>query len=354
MALHPSVLFRLGGCAAACLLCACATLAEPGGGDANLPNAGIGPFRALRPGELGNSRSAPNALYDKNKFPRDLSAIDLDGDPSTFEIAGYAAEGDEGSDPSAPPRVIARYGALDARSFDRSGKIVLEPALAWEGAYVAQPSVLAVNGETWMYYAAEGGIGLATSPDGLSFSRGDTPVLAPDGAGWEGGAVPASPSVLKLPDGSFRMFYAIESAGVSAIGEARSSDGRAWERLFSAPVLEPSAEYDKAFVGSPCAVLFESREGETILLLYYGAVDAEGHATIGLSARFGTDGPFERALSPVFGAGTSRAPREPSVLVYKEFSMLFATQKQATGALELAVAAAVAPGVARMPAPNPL
>lgn len=351
---------RVGYAAMAYVLCACATMAEPGGGDANLPNAGIGPFRALRPGEIGNSRSAPNALFDKDTFPRDLSAIDLDGDLNTFEIAGYAAQGDEGGDPAAPPRLIARYAALDARSFDRSGDIVLEPSSAWEGGFVGQPSVLLADGQVWMYYAAEGGIGLAKSADGFVFTRESSPVLAADSSGWEGGAIPKSPSVLRLSDGSFLMFYASESDGVSRIGEAASADGIAWERLGKRAVLEPSASseasfaYDGASLGSPCALLSQSQSGETLLLLYYGAKNQEGRVTIGLAARFGSGGIFVKATSPVFGAGSTREPREPSVLIYKDFSFLFATQKQDVGALEPAVSVGVAPGVAPMPEPNPL
>lgn len=349
------------------LLGGCATLAAHDGdedqpndkGGAELPNAGIGPFRPLRPGEIGNSRSAPNALFDKDTFPRDVSVLDIDGDPSTFEIAGYAAQGDEGSDPSAPPRVIARYGALDARSFDRASEIVLEPQEAWEGAFVGQPDVLLLNGEVWMYYAAEGGIGLARSPDGHAFTRESMPVLEAGSGGWEAGAVPKSPSVLRLADGSFRMFYEIENNGRSGIGEAASVDGLVWMRMGNAPALEPSlpeeesAVYDGASVGSPGCALKTSHFGETLLLLYYRATNAEGRITIALAARSGSDGPFDKAASPVFGAGSTREPHDPAVLIYKDFSFLFVTQKQSVGDVEPAVAVGLAPALASIPEPNP-
>jgi hypothetical protein len=344
-------------------LSACATLAGGGGGDKDLPNAGAGPFRELREGELGNARSPPNALFDDDTFPRDPSVIDVDGDAATFEVAGYFAAGVEGDPPSSPPRAIVRYGALDARSFDRSADIVLEPAEAWEGDSIGAPSALRVAEGSevvfYLYYAAAGGIGLARSADGLVFTREPAPVLSPDSSGWENGATPRSPGVVRLADGSFRMFYEILGEGGASIGEARSDDGLTFTRIVRAPALSPAGEgsadeaYDAVSVGSPSPVLAATSAGAPILRLYYRAVDQSGRITIGLAARFGNDAPLERAASPVFGAGSSLDPGEPSVLAFEGFSLLFATQRTDTGEEELAVAAGVAPATAALPPVNP-
>src|SRR5262245_27788792 len=114
---------------------ACATLAGGGGGDQDLPNALAGPFRDITTPELGNSRSAPNALSNDETFPRDPAILDADGDPATLPCFAYVAatlvpEGEMASS-TAPPNAIVRYGALDARSFDRDPSTVLEPELAW-------------------------------------------------------------------------------------------------------------------------------------------------------------------------------------------------------------------------------
>src|SRR5262245_8857772 len=96
---------------------ACATIPEPPGGEKGLPNAGAGPFRALIAGEIGNSRSAPNALTDSRGFARDIAVIDLDGKPDTYDVAGFvaAAVKENGVDPErdTPTKAIVRYGALD-------------------------------------------------------------------------------------------------------------------------------------------------------------------------------------------------------------------------------------------------
>lgn len=352
------------------LLASCATLAGGGGGDVDLPNAGAGPFRALGEGELGNSRSPPNALFDAKTSPRDGSILDLDGDPSTLDVAGFFAANAKGEPLGAPPSRVVRYGAVDARSFDRAAEVILEPQLPWEGGFVAAPSALrvgvGVGGEVWIYYEGAGGVGLARSSDGAAFSREPGPVLEPDATSWEKGAVPRSPGVALLWDGTYRMFYEVDPAGDgrSMIGEARSDDGVTWTRVGDAPALEPSnatsgapaddAPFDGASVGSPFPVAAIAATGEKILRVYYGAKASSGASVIALAARFGADGPLERAASPVFGAGKSLAPREPCVVVYEGFSLLFATQRSDLGDETLAVAAGVAPANAHLPPANPL
>jgi hypothetical protein len=352
-------MLALGLMAAVMLLAACATQPEEGGGDQNLPNAGAGPFRELRLGEVGHARSAPNVLFDDDTFPRDPAVVDLDGDPATFEVAGYFAAGAEGSPPSAPPTLIVRHGAVDGRSFDRSPEVVLEAIEPWEGDFIGAPSVLRFQGELWMYYAAAGGIGVARSVDGFVFTREPAPVLGPEAAGWEGGAIPRSPGVALLWDGSLRMFYEVPGEG-TRIGEARSDDGVVWTRVGDGPALEGSGgpaeddSFDGASVGAPFPVTAMSATGEQILRVYYGAASQSGRRAIGLAARFGLDGPLERALSPVFGAGSALEAREPCVVSFNGLSLIFATQRVDSGEEDLAVAAGVAPATAPLPAANPL
>ncbi len=353
------------------LVCAlaCATLPEPGGGGDNLPSAGAGPFRPLvrteEVNEIGNLRSAPNALDDDQTFARDPAVLDLDGDPGTFDVAAYVGvavpQGEVDPAPTDPTRAIVRFGAVDGRSFDRSAEEVLVPEAPWEGGVIGQPSALRVGGEVFLYYAAAGGIGLARSADGRAFSREPGPVLAPDVAGWEKGVVPRSPGVLRLDDGTFRMFYEVERApGRSAIGEATSADGKSWTRLGDAPALEPSGlgdggeePYDSISVGSPFPVLATSADGRTILRLYYGARAHDGPPVIGLVARYGTEGAFSRAVSPVFGTGKPLGPSEPCVVVFTGFSLLFVTERSSTSADRPAVAVGLAPATAALPAANP-
>jgi hypothetical protein len=352
--------------AATIVLSACATIPEKGGGGENLPTAVAGPFRALTQDEIGNNRVAPNAMED-DVFSRDPSVIDVDGDPATLEVAGYfgAAVAQGMTKPTAtdPTRAILRFGALDGRSFDHAAEVVLEPTETWEGGVIGHPCALHVGKEIWLFYAAAGGIGLAKSSDGHTFTRVPGPVLGVATSGWDHDAIPTSPGVVLLDDGQLRMFY--ESPVMpdsSAIGEAGSSDGITWTRRDTQPSLAPSAPgddadppYDDAAVGSPSPIVARSTDGRATLRVYYGARNHLGARVIGLAARYieVPDAELQRATAPVFGTTKPLSPSEPSALIYPDFTLLFATEKSSTSSPVPAVAVAVAPALATLPAPDP-
>jgi hypothetical protein len=58
-------------------------------------------------------------------------------------------------------------------------------------------------------------------------------------------------------------------------------------------------------------------------------------------------------VAAVFGTTKPLSPREPCLLVYPDFTLLFATEKSAKTAFHPAVAAAVAPALAALPPPDP-
>lgn len=335
-------------------LASCATLADAAKGDENLPNAEAGPFRELRRGELGLSLVAPNAVDDDKTLARDAAILDADGDPATFEVIGYFAASANGAGADDPPIAIRRGTAKDGRSFVRQTEVVLEATEAWEKGTIGAPSALLVNGAVWLFYAAGEGIGLAKSADGVTFTKEKNVVLGPAAGGWDGGAVPRSPGVIALPEGGFAMFYeATSSGGQRAIGEARSDDGVVWSRVEGGPVLAPGEAgeeaYDDAGVGAPFALVGESASGRSLVRLYYAAESGAGKRTIGLAGRYAESGPFERGISPVFGAGSSRGPGEPCVLVLEGVTLLFATQLRNRTSDEPAIAAGLAPAQAELP-----
>lgn len=361
MAIHYP---RLALFALALMSATCATLADAESGGANLPNAGAGPFRALRTEEIGNLRSAPNVLVDDETFPRDPAILDIDGDLSTPDVWGYFAitpkDGMNKPDPAAPSRAIVRYQATDGRSFDRLPVTVLAPDQVWEGETLGAPSALWVGDEVFLYYAAEGGIGLARSTDGMTFDHLPAPVLGPsaDESSWEMGNPPSNPGVVRLDDGTFLLFYDVLVApGVRKIGEAFSQDGVTWERFPGGPILEPRVDtnpndpyYDGMSVGAPYPVLAKSSEGRKILRVYHEAVDALGRKSIGLVAtNLLLDTRFDRAMSPVFAG--SLGPGQPCVVVRPGYSLLFVTQTEGTAKSEQipAIAAGLAPADAILP-----
>lgn len=345
---------------------ACATLPSEGPEGVVLPSAQAGPFREIEQSELGASRAAPWVIEDDDRFTRDPSVLDLDGDPATLPAAGFFAATlhpeETPADPADPPNAIVRHDAEDGRSFVRKYEVVLEPEAAWEGGTVGAPAAIRREGGIWLYYAAAGGVGLARSADGLAFTRDDAPVLAPDPAGWEQGAVPANPGVIELPGGELRMFYEVAlEGGATAIGEARSADGITWERMGAGPALGPAATpppgedtsvpHDDAGVGAPAPVLATSATGRALLRVYYAARSSAGRASIGLAGRLvGEEGPLDRAVGPVFGGAASAAPGAPSVVVYPEYSLLFATQPADADPPFPAVIAGVAPATVALPA----
>lgn len=345
---------------------ACASLAGGGGGDENLPNAAAGPFREVRSEELGNSRPAPNGLENDDTFPRDIAVLDVDGDPATLPVLGWAAvnlapPGDDG-EPSfaAPPNAILRYGANDGRSFDRNPVPVLEAQ--GDGDFVASPTVVRHAGEVLLFFDSPEGIALAAGSTPESLARQDTVVLGAAGAGWDAGIVPRRPGVVALAGGALRMFYEVDlGGGRTVIGEAASSDGRSWVRLGAGPVLEPrpvatgdeAPRWDDAAVGAPFPVRDVDETGRTIVGVYHAATDRDGAQVVALAARYGDDGQLERASGPVFGSNSGLDPHEPCVLRFDGFTLLYTTQRASSSdaAAHPAVAIGVAPATATLPAP---
>jgi hypothetical protein len=326
----------LGGCASGA--------GEPGDRDVVRPHAHAGPFRPLRENELSErSGLAPYPLKSSARQFRQPTVLELTPSGRPGPCALYAV--------ARIARVtgIYRFLAPDARSFTpdpNPQRPILRAELSWEGDWVGSPSAHRVGEQVWLFYAAAGGIGLARSTDGVEFMREASPVLAIDtSVGWEGGLAPSDPSFLQVGLQDYRLYYSVSGR----IGEARSRNGTRWDRMEDGPLLEPAARsaaspaYDDAAVEEPHALLAQSPEGRRITRIYYAAVDSAGMRTVGLAARFGTAGPLQRAVSPVFATG--RNPRSPWVLPLDDFALLFVTQQAgAAAALDFpAIAMGVTP-----------
>jgi hypothetical protein len=331
---------------------ACATIGGEGAGDRDLPTSGVGPFRKLETGEVPGT--APFVLDDKLAEYRDPSALLA---PDGSVILHAVARDKAGAD------VIVRTRAPDAVSFhgtrEDSGhtpRVVLAPALPWEGPALSGPSALLRGGETWLYYAGTGGIGLARSTDGFTFTREPSPVLtaATPPVAWETTA-PRAPSVIVLPGGELRMFYA---AG-NSIGEARSTDGVRFERVGTTPVLAPrppsdvplqkgeKPAFDRGAVADPFASVRITPAGRLhVRVLYTGYAAAPGasDSAIGFAARYGDTGPLEANALAVYAVG--RGERAPVFVEIGRRSFLYVEQDVVTLGTDpkrRALAAGVAP-----------
>jgi hypothetical protein len=107
------------------------------------------------------------------------------------------------------------------------------PAGVWDGWSVGPHHVLLDESTFYMWYGGEssssGGhlqVGLATSFDGLQWTRhSDNPVITP-GVEWEGREVRPGPVIKE--DNTYYMWYLGSTAGESRIGLATSTDGATW------------------------------------------------------------------------------------------------------------------------------
>jgi hypothetical protein len=339
---------------------ACATTGASGEGDRDLPSSGVGPFRKLDIDEVKGI--APFVLDDEKAGYREPAALQ-EGEVTLL----FAVGAKDGRD------VIFRTRALDGRTFHGTSghfgakaRVVLEPdaAPSWEKGALSGPALVrAPSGELLLYYAAGdaagGGIGVARSTDGFTFTKDAANPILKREAAWETSEVRA-PSVVRLPSGRFRMFYA---AG-NAIGEADSDDGIHFRRASDRPVLEPAAPaapgsllpnekppFDTASVADPCASFRTTPGGRLQVRVLYTGRDPAGASTIGFAARYGEDGPLVRQSVAVYAVGQTEVA--PAFVERPEGSYLYVEQERRDGTRTYrAIAGAFAPGNIKLPTPG--
>lgn len=365
-----SLLLAAGAAVAALALgvSSCATTGAEGEGDKNLPTAGVGPFRKLGIDEVPGI--APFVLDDRVAVYREPAVLAplsaSDDSPAILYVVGKQASVD----------VIVRTRAEDGRAFfgtsgdfGKTPPVVLAADASWEGASLSGPFALHVNEEIHLYYSAAGGIGMARSTDGLTFTKVPGPIFMRDpSSAWETSEVHA-PSVYVLPDGRIRMLY----ASGAAIGEAESTDGIHFQRIDPElstpgvePVLRPAAPaapgsllpnekgpFDTLSVGDPCAVVRTTPAGRLHVRVLYTGTDAAGTTSIGLAGRYGADGPLTRQPTPVYSVGAKESA--PALLELPGGSYLYVQQDRRVDErlTYKAIAAAFSPGSVKLPAPAP-
>ncbi len=124
------------------------------------------------------------------------------------------------TEPGAYPWQIRHAHSNDGLTWQLTEQPVLKISQPWEHDLQIYPSVLYVDGVYLMWYASylqknheTTGIGYAASLDGIHWHKHQqNPVLRPDSARpWESHYV-SSHSVIRLADGSFRIWYASRKA----------------------------------------------------------------------------------------------------------------------------------------------
>jgi len=120
------------------------------------------------------------------------------------------------TDVARDPWVIRLASGTDGRKWKVTPEPVLVPGQKWERSRLFYPTVLKVDGVYLMWYGSywsaqsnKTAIGIAASLDGIQWYRSPhNPVLRPDPVrSWESHYT-TSQSVIRLRDGSFRIWYA--------------------------------------------------------------------------------------------------------------------------------------------------
>ncbi len=218
---------------------------------------------------------------------------------------GRATSGDGTSWTRSPVTPALPHSAING-TFDRNG--------------VGDETVVFTGMGYLMWFGGRSGgamktkIGFASSPDGIAWTRfPGNPTLQGTPGQWDSSAV-TSPHVI-LDGITFRMWYqGTNGTGTYRIGYAESSDGLAWMKSTSNPVLNPgtAGQFDAAGVLMPAVI----RDGG-IYRMWYVGLDSAGPAgryRIGFAQSADGISWTKYAGNPVLGLGPAGAFDETGVL----------------------------------------
>jgi predicted GH43/DUF377 family glycosyl hydrolase len=271
-------------------------------------------------------KSASNpVLVHADSFPEGAAI----GQPAVLAVGGELRMWYTGGGLDIRGRILAARSADGGLTWqrDNDGEPVLDtgPDGAWDSLTIDTPEVVAdTDGYKLYYYGSSSSdgsgasIGLATSSDGLTFTRwGTAPVLQPGPPGsWDERWV-ESPAVIWLPEqGRYLMWYSgMDAAWRARVGLATSTDGVVWVKYAGNPVLDvgPSGSWEDYWVAVPGVI----RWGEGFLMVYSGVSEADladGVADdVGVGIAFSADGVTWRRLAANPVMTTQSPPHDQAV-----------------------------------------
>ncbi len=300
----------------------CSTLGNVGEFADPISTAGAGPFRFVDKYETAIDGEPANAIV---MVSGDAMSSGVAAGDFLFFAAADANLVAPDRDPTLADHEVdfARFEPRTIRRASSNGwagyiepEEVFVAEEAWEGDAVFDPwPVLLPDGTLRLYYAAEGGIGLAeaSSVDGTLERVGDGHVL---GELTDDDLVPSSPTVV-VDDVLGTLMY-FELGGDIAV--ARSDDGvdfelvdgdpstAAWDPL-DLPAAPPMADDDpvELRIGHPGAVIAAMGSGRRTVRLYFEVFLSDETRTIGFAASLdGVD--FERSARTIVAGESSGTP----------------------------------------------
>lgn len=239
-------------------LCACSTLGTPAAPAGPLPHGGTGQFRAL---------TAPETMLPANPLGLTLSAGGLAVDDAMpieghlFYAAAVRLPAMDAGMPDAGP--IDDAGTMDDAGPDDAG-VSSDASLPNDADVDAGPTP--IDSVDWTRFAARQ---ILHSPPGTSWGFAAGTMVFSASEVWEGGYV-TDPWVVRRDDGRYLMYYA--AAGGIGVASAASIEGP-WTREGSGPILpttsegtprRPSAVSALGLEGAPAAMLLYYELGGTL------------------------------------------------------------------------------------------
>ncbi len=233
----------------------------------------------------GSVFSAEDVPYEDNVVLASDMIVEDDG---TFVLYFHTTS-------STPYKVGSRIGRATASNPEGPWLADPEPALVpsesgWDRFEVKYPCVVKVDGEYLMYYQgthSSNGIisfGLATSEDGISWTRHEEPIYTADQIPWEEFGSIRYPAVVHTPNG-FLMLYRVQGAEYSnAYTLAVSPDGINWKPGQDTPAINLDQYVAWSMAFSP---EFEYVDGH-----YYAYVQTVNSANPGTVNLFEYDQPL--------------------------------------------------------------
>jgi predicted GH43/DUF377 family glycosyl hydrolase len=186
-----------------------------------------------------------------------------------------------GSISSMGPSHIGLATSTDGINWTKKASPVIYSQSGWESAVGAE-GIIKIGDVYYLYYTGRNNgaykIGLATSTDGLNWTRySGNPILSADKS-WEGNGV-YYPSVI-AQNGGYTMFYGNISSYNTAFGTATSTDGKNWVKSSSNPFFTYKNSYSNwtNSINYPCAIKYNNE----LRVYYTGYSISLGTQTIGL------------------------------------------------------------------------
>ena len=180
----------------------------------------------------------------------------------------------------------------------------------WDDEGVFEPCAVFAKGKYYLFYTGYSGseyaIGLATSSDGKAFSKvGSTPVLVKNPTGGTPDVTEVRDPFVIFENGTFKMWYTGVNSGTPSICYATSTSGTSWTRHASNPVLtKPSSSWGSASFGDPCVVKLDNK-----YFMYLSGASTANEELVGLATSknglswtlYGSNPIIPKASSPDFG-----------------------------------------------------